>query len=240
MTDLIEPALNSYLLVFARVATALRLMPLLGGDLAPSLTWLAVSAALSMSLAVLPGAPALEADASWLAAVLGQIAAGAVIGAAGRIVLALLEIPGGLSGFVLWPEAPSPGHGLDLARFYSLAGIAALMATGGHRGLIVALSASFSSSTQGLAVVSLAAWSKLAAVLLSSGVLLALPVLACGLLGDAVRGLLERLAGGPSNLPLSAMRQLAVQVVAAVAFTACASKFVEACAVLGERFLLPQ
>jgi flagellar biosynthesis protein FliR len=238
MTDLIEPAILTYLMVFARVATALRLMPLLGGDLAPSFTWLAVSAALSMPLAVLPGAPATCADASWLAAALGQIAAGAVIGAAGRIVLVLLEIPGGLSGFVLWPEAPSQGHGPDLAPFYSLAGIAALMATGGHRGLIAALSASFELSTESLAVSSVHAWSQLAGGLLLSGALLALPVLACGLLADAVKGLLERLAGGPSNLPVSALRQLAVQVAVAVAFTACVSKFLEACAFLGRSILL--
>ncbi|MCU0663339.1 MAG: flagellar biosynthetic protein FliR [Myxococcota bacterium] len=220
----------SYALVFARVATALRLMPMLGGGVFPAVVWLALSSALSLALLASPGAPGFRGESSFLSAVLVQVAAGAVIGTAGRLAYALLEIPGGLATAVMWPDAPKGGPGPDLANVYGLFGVAALFAAGGHRALIALLSASFVVPFDASETLLTDATARLAASLLTCGVLLALPALSCGLLAEAVAGLLERLWGSPMDLPLSALRQLGTQIVCAFAFVFCASRFVESCA----------
>lgn len=222
-----------FFLVFLRVATALRLLPMLGAGLLPISAWLAASAALSLGLAMVNAGPIMPlSSTAFAAAAFGQIAIGAVIGTAGRLVFAALEIAGGLASMSIWPLSPEQRHRPDLATAYGLLGLASLVAVGGHRAVITALSMSLQSSGWPLDAYEPGLWIRFGASLIVDGVLLALPLLAASLIADGLTGLLDRLTSSPLSIGGPMLRQLALQVVFGAALGLGVAKLEESCGAL--------
>lgn len=142
----------TFMLVVARVGTALMMMPGFGEQSIPTNVRLVIALAVSFVIMPLvpPGAVALPADAgSFIAAIFIEFGAGAFLGASARILFAMLHTGGQIAGqsMGLTTLADPTGAGFEsgavIANLLVMSGVLMIFATGLHIVMIEAIVASY-------------------------------------------------------------------------------------------------
>ena len=203
---------SGLLLVWARAAAALLVVPILGGRPLPWPVALILSAAIATAIGVPVVQPAASAPPELALLAAREAAIGLTLGLCARIAFAIFESAGGLVG---------AAAGLDRRPFsslYALAGIGAFLCAGGHHALVSAIAGSFRACPAG-APLDAGPFADAAAALFSStfagAVMLAAPAFVAALFAEAVAGIAARvapLAGFAENGAI--LRAACVQVAA--------------------------
>ncbi|WP_291423147.1 flagellar biosynthetic protein FliR [Acidocella sp.] len=189
--------LGHFLWPFLRITGLLLTAPVYGSPLIPGMVKAALAAAMAAAMALwLPGLPPFPGDPlSAIYTGLIQIAFGAMLGMVMQIVVSAVAGAGEIAGLAMGLSfaelqfRESPGMTPVLYDIMLWAGMLGYMAAGGPLWLFAALAHSFQ---HGVGVGGSGSWSALAALggtLLSSAVVLAMPVLAVSLCVNLTVGL---------------------------------------------------
>jgi flagellar biosynthesis protein FliR len=217
-----EGSLFAPLLLFLRLATALRLMPFFGGFPMPIVPWLALSAALSW---VLAQAPVLtQSSLTWVQLIplaFKEIFIGLVIGLLCRMAFSILEMTAQLArtSSRLFPDASEDG---SLKTLYLLTGIAAFWVMDGHHHLISGLHATLACMpVDRMAPLTATPFSPAPVLVLFStafaaALFAAAPLFVAGLVADAVVAAVIHLTRGTATFGVHLPRHLFVVVLALV------------------------
>lgn len=217
------------LLLAVRLGVALRLVPLLGGRPLPWGAWLALVAALLPIVAgALPAAPPVVGGWPVLAASLAREAAiGACLGLLIRLALAVFETAGAMADVAAraFPGTGAEGSGPagPHGTLFAVVGVAAFLATGGHRILIAAICGSFAAFPAGGLPAPAGALDSGAAGLAAGAFAVALavagPLFVAGLAADLSVALWARAEPAVASIASTqAARSLAVHVALVVFF----------------------
>ncbi|HUT78531.1 MAG TPA: flagellar biosynthetic protein FliR [Polyangia bacterium] len=214
------------LLLAVRCGVALRLIPLVGGRPLPWGAWLALVAALLPVVAgAMPVPPVIESWPFFAVSLAREAAIGACLGLLVRLALAVFETAGAMADAAVraFPEPDAAGSGQvgPHGTLFTVVGIAAFLATGGHRILIAAICGSIAAFPAGglptpSGVLEFGA-AGLAAGAFAVALAVAGPLFIAGLAADLAVALLARadpfVASGAST---QAARSLAVHVALVV------------------------
>lgn len=205
LADLLEAELAGTGLLFARLGSAVMILPALGeAAVSPRLRlFLALATSLLLRPVLAARLPPLPDEPAALAVLVGgEILAGLVLGSLARLAMAALHVAGtaiayqsGLAAAALF----DPGEAQQvspLARFLSLAALTALLASDGHHTMLLALRDSYERLPPGSILPTAEAaglYARLTADTFALGLRLAAPVLLSGLLLNLAVGLAARL-----------------------------------------------
>jgi flagellar biosynthetic protein FliR len=195
----------SFMLVFARVAAMVMLLPGLGESNIPVRIKLAV--ALLLALIILPLHRAdyhvnPDALSALLVMMMYEILIGIVLGATARVTLAALQVAGSVIaqqlglGFVTSVDPTQGQQGVVIGNFLTLLGVTMLFATDSHHLVIAALNDSYSIFSPGEVVPSgdvAALATRAFAAAFKIGMQLSAPFLVFGLVFNIGLGVLARL-----------------------------------------------
>jgi flagellar biosynthetic protein FliR len=206
------------LLLAVRLGVTLRLLPLLGGRPLPWGAWLVlVVALLPVAAGALPLSPAIEGWPLLFVSAAREAAIGACLGLLIRLALAVFEIAGGMADLAAHafpaPEGSGDGPAGAHGTLFAVVGIAAFLATGGHRVLIAAIRGSFAVfPAGGLPAPSGALETGAAGLMAGAG-----PLFVAGLAADLSLALWARAEPAVASIAAAqAARSLAVQVALVV------------------------
>lgn len=208
MIDITYAQLHAWLVAFLwpfmRLSGFLMAAPLLGHRAAPVRVKIGLAAVLTIVIA--PGLPALPAVPVWSWAGLGimleQTLIGAAIGLMLRVVFAVVQAAGDFIGLQMGLAfatfvTPDGVNTMVLSRFLNLLAMMVFLAVNGHLIVIETLANSFQKLPVGYSGLNPAGFEMLAqfgGTVFSSGLLLALPVVAALLIVNVSLGILNRSA----------------------------------------------
>ncbi|WP_288130940.1 flagellar biosynthetic protein FliR [Microbulbifer sp.] len=208
MIDITYAQLHAWLIAFlwpfVRLSGFLMASPVLGHRAAPTRVKIGLAAALTIVIA--PGLPPLPAVPVWSWAGLGilveQTLIGAAIGLTLRVIFAVVQAAGDFIGLQMGLAfatfvTPDGVNTMVLSRFLHLVTIMVFLAVDGHLIVIETLAGSFQTLPVGYTGLNPAGFEMLArfgSTVFSSGLLLALPVVAALLIVNVSLGILNRSA----------------------------------------------
>ena len=197
--------LASFLWPFARVAGLVAVAPILGNVGVPRRVKALLALALTVALAPLvEGLPMIEPwSAAGIAVLAQQMAVGAAMGFAMRVVFTMVDVAGELTslqmglGFATFFDPQHGAHTPVVAQFLGLLTSLTFLAINGHLMMLATLAESFRALPVGAGFGDAAPWLALArwgGTIFASGLMLALPVVAALLITNVALGILTRAA----------------------------------------------
>lgn len=219
--DLVEAELVGVLLVFARLGSALMVLPGFGEIYV--LPRLRLLAGLLIALALAPGLPQLppvaggRLDALLLPLVAGEVVHGLLIGAVARLVMVAVHLGGaviaaqsGLAGAVFFDPHDAAQSSIG-SNFLAVTAVVLMFVTDAHHAVLAALVGSYGTMPPGSTPPFADAGELLSRLLgeaTVTGLQIAAPVVAVGLLVSAALGALNRLAPALQMLFVATPAQL--------------------------------
>jgi flagellar biosynthesis protein FliR len=196
--------LAGFLWPLARIAAFIAAAPVFGNLGVPARV--KVLLAVGVTLAILPGAGAAAGIAPWsaagLAVLVQQMLIGAAMGLAMRVVFTMVDVAGEMIGlqmglsFAVFFDPQHGAHTAVVGQFLGLLATLTFLAVDGHHALLGALAESFTLLPIG-AGAGAATWIPLAewgGSIFSTGLTIALPVIAALLITNIALGILTRAA----------------------------------------------
>ncbi|HCZ13715.1 MAG TPA: flagellar biosynthetic protein FliR [Candidatus Accumulibacter sp.] len=209
MISLTAAEINAWVVAFffplARVLAVLVSAPPFSNPALPVRVRLILGLAITLAISpILPAMPAIDpASAAGLLLLAQQLTIGFAMGFAVRLVFSAVDLAGtmiGLQmglGFATSYDPQSAGQTPVISEFVGLVALLAFMAINGHLMLIATLTHSFTALPVGGTQLASGSWwnlSSAAAIIFSSGLLLALPILAALLVTNLALAILSRAA----------------------------------------------
>jgi flagellar biosynthetic protein FliR len=197
--------ITAFLWPFARILALVATAPVIGHAAAPARVKIGLAAFIAIAVApTLPPMPAVTPfSAAGVFVMVNQVLIGAALGVTMQVVFAGVEAMGGVAGmqmglsFASFFTAHNDGTTQVLAQFVNLLALLVFLAIDGHLHMLAALVSTFELLPIGGVPLGANGWHALAewgGMIFTSGLLLALPVIAALLIANLALGILNRAA----------------------------------------------